>query len=567
MASSMPPRVEESSVEDDMRLPRKSGKVEPLEQAYRELARNQVAQGSLNVVILTPAEALDFQKGVLYKLLRRYIIHFGQDNCLVLVATYGDAHLGNGPKFLGLMFIGPFFSLRDPQYAHLSPWTSREYTALNNDRRKLMQATLHNKDQVRSWASPFFEAKKVVGASTYAHRVEQILVFPSHKQWTPKNDVNFDSDIRHFLKNGELYNDPFFLELQELLERGNYNKYNTRPFQVVFGPQEACSPTPISLEEFNVLFYGGVSSMQANDFSFTPRSMDTILSLVSEDDPSLQLGCARVCCELNPQDIFLLLDYLQSKAQSCSGGLPSKHALSTWFGLALVPNSTYGYRLSSRDVQPADTITSRLFSMVNEQVNKTLSMTNSFRVDAVKAYFLPFRKHFENVQVQFPFQDGSVKDFFFVDTARAILFLFDSPREDSANPTSEPQDPVADPSVHLSDPGASFLSLAVAATEPAAVSSVLEDSSSFCIPRRRTPAEIDPSVTMDIKFPGVDKLSVGNGQLLVLSGDIASQGFRIFRASETIGFRGVLVFHMLNMHTVIRTNRCLKRHASDLASE
>ena len=80
-------------------------------------------------------------------------------------------------------------------------------------------------------------------------------------------------------------------------------------------------------------------------------------------------------------------------------------------------------------------------------------------------------------------------------------------------------------------------------------------ASEFTIPRR---VMQDEPLQVALSFRAVNKISVGNGEMLVLTGDIASKRFKVFRSKKPMGFRGVFVFHMLNMNTVISTNRCLK---------
>ena len=188
-------------------MPRKSGPVEPLEQAYGERCLLAVQKGVLPIFILSKVESEKFSKGTLYKVLRKYVIHSQSGNFVSLVATYGDADLGNGPKFLGLIVIGPFFSLRDPDFSHLSLWTKGEYAALRNDRMQLMGFTLKAQESNKRWESPLFTPLKVQ-ASTFAHRVQMILALPEpsdakNQQWVPQKH-SFESAEKLLEANGQL---------------------------------------------------------------------------------------------------------------------------------------------------------------------------------------------------------------------------------------------------------------------------------------------------------------------------------------------------------------------------
>ena len=539
-----------------------SGPVDPLEQAYGERCLVAVQKGVLPLLILSKVESENFSKGSLYKILRKYVIHSQGGNFVALVATYGDADLGNGPKFLGLIVIGPFFSLRDPHFSHLNLWTKGEYAALRNDRMKLMGVTLKAQESNKRWESPFFTPLKVQ-ASTFAFRVQMILALPEpsdakKQQWVPEKH-SFASAEKLLEANGELdarENPRFFQSLQNLLEPKRYNKYNARPFQV-FGPQ-VCVPTPLSQEEFNLLFYGGISSSQASGFlsNMLGSIMDTPLPLVSSV-VGLEPGIVRVALDLSSSDISFLVHYLKSKALACAGGQASTSPIATWFGVAVISNVTFKYRLSSQDVQPPDAVTAKLFAMVSQEVNRMLKLPIPFQVDAVQAHMLPAHHQAANVTVHFPFEDESSKDPFFRDTVRAVLFVFESPQDPLV--TSADQHPPVQAAVEESF--VDLMAQAAAAAEPSDVSFEPATDSTFRIPR--VFSEEDTALKLEVKFAGVQSLVVGNGQLVVLTGDIAASAFRLFKTKKHMGFRGVFVFHQLDINTIIRTNRNLKRCASD----
>ena len=116
-------------------LPMTSGPVGTQEQHHRELARLAVSQGRVPLVFLTHDERVAFEEGRLGKLLRRYLVHNTNDNFVVLVAVNDMLTQQEGSKVIGLLIVGPFFSLRDPLYANLSPWSPTEYKGLLEDRR------------------------------------------------------------------------------------------------------------------------------------------------------------------------------------------------------------------------------------------------------------------------------------------------------------------------------------------------------------------------------------------------------------------------------------------------
>ncbi|KAK3287860.1 hypothetical protein CYMTET_4647 [Cymbomonas tetramitiformis] len=244
----------------------------------------------------------------------------------------------------------------------------------------------------------------------------------------------------------------------------------------------------------------------------------------------MEPGIVRVVHELSAPDISFLVHYLKSKAQACAGRRASTSPIATWFGLGMIPNVTFKYRLSSRDVQPPDTVTAKLFEMVSQEVNRTTNLPIPFKVDAVQAHMLPACHQAVNVIVHFPFQDDSSKDPFFRDTVRAVLFVFESPQDPLA--ASDDQDPPVQ--VAVEEPFQDLMALAAAAAEPSDISFEPVTDSTFRIPR--VFSEIDTSLKVEVKFGGVDSTLVGNGQLLVLTGDIAASNFRLYKMKRHMGF-------------------------------
>ncbi|KAK3259791.1 hypothetical protein CYMTET_31228 [Cymbomonas tetramitiformis] len=433
---------------------------------------------------------------------------------------------------------------------------------------KLMGVTLKAQEQNKRWESPFFTPLKVQ-ASTFAFRVQMILALPApcdakKQQWLLQR-TSFPKEVKLLEANGKVLEQDqprLFSDLRDILDPPRYSKYHSRPLHV-FGPQEV-SPSRLSQEEFNLLFYGGISSSQASGgFSeMRGRSIDTPLQL----KPSvlgLEPGIARVVHELSAPDISFLVHYLKIKAQACAGGRASTSPIATWFGVGMIPNATFKYRLSSRDVQPPDTVTTKPFEMVSQEVNRTSTLPIPIKVDAVQAHMLPACHQPANVTVHFPFEDDSSKDPFFRDTVRAVLFVFESPQDPLANtPASDDQDPPVQ--VAVEEPFQDLMALAAAAAEPSDISFEPATDSTFRIPR--VFSEIDTSLRVEVKFAGVESILVGNGQLLVLTGDIAASKFRLYKMKSHMGFRGAFVFHQLDLDTLIRTNRNLTRYAEDQSS-
>ena len=502
------------------RLPLMSGQVEPQEQAHRELFRFALTQGGMQIILLTAEEKKQFEKGTLYKILRSYLVHNTSDNFVVLVASHGDANLGQGARILGAIFLGPFFSLRDPTYAHLSPWTASEYQGLLEDRRTLMRATLNGEVASKCWASPYFEPKSVDEAS-FAFRVHMILIFPPPHH---EKRVKFEANVCSFKANGQIFNDPFLRDIANLLEKTTYNRYNARPFDAVYGPSPEIS-VPIPKDKFDYLFFGGAPSMLANTFSQTQRAtilVDTFLPAVSSQNFCLRVGRVQLACRYPAVDCSFLVNYLKSKAKECCGGKEPKEPMSTWFGLRMLNHHTYDYRMSTRDVQPNDFVMASLMALATQEANRGQSTVSPFRVDAVEVTMFPLAHNTANIQVHFPFSDGSNNEPFFCDHTRVVLVVFEESAEvegsqpDTAAPTAGPE---------------------------------------FTVPRRDMQ---DEALQVALSFRAVNKICVGNGEMLVLTGDIASKRFKVFKSKKPMGFRGVFVFHMLNMNTVISTNRCLK---------
>jgi len=333
---------------------------------------------------------------------------------------------------------------------------------------------------------------------------------------------------------------------------------NARPLQV-FGPQEL-APTRLSNEDFSLLFFGGMSASQASGFFYERRgtSMDTPLAL----EPSIvgvEPGILRVVHELSPPDISFLVHYLKSKAHACSGGRASTSPISTWFRVGVISNQFFTYRLSSQGVQPPDLVTAKLFALVGEEVNRAITLPIPFRVDAVQAHMLPACYNLGNVPVQFPFVDDTCKDSFFLDTVRALLFVFEAPQETPAPEEAHPPAEAVVPA-EFDD----LMAQAAAAVEPSQVASEPASDSTFRIPR--VFSAVDTALDMEVKFQGAQKILVGNGRLLVLTGDIAASHIRLHKMKSHMGFRGVFVFHQFDMNTLIRTNRNLKRYAMDQPS-
>ncbi|KAK3266792.1 hypothetical protein CYMTET_24612 [Cymbomonas tetramitiformis] len=230
----------------------------------------------------------------------------------------------------------------------------------------------------------------------------------------------------------------------------------------------------------------------------------------------------------------------------------------------MIPNATFKYRLSSRDVQPPDTATAKLFEMVSQEVNRTSTLPIPFKVDAVQAHMLrPLATNPRMPPCTFLSRMIPRRILFFRDTNRAVLFVFESPQDPLANtPASDDQDPPVQ--VAVEEPFEDLMALAAAAADLSDISFEPATDSTFRIPR--VFSEIDTSLKVEVKFAGVESILVGNGQLLVLTGDIAASNFRLYKMKSHMGFRGAFVFHQLDMDTTIRTNRNLKRYAEDQPS-
>ncbi|KAK3238298.1 hypothetical protein CYMTET_51675 [Cymbomonas tetramitiformis] len=259
------------------------------EQANRELLRFAVNQGGIPLIFLTHDERKAFESGSLNKVLRKYLVHQSNDNFVVLVAASRDfvAQPKEGSRILGLLLLGPFFSLRDPLFADLSPWTLEEYQGLRDDRRALMRATLNEKVAAKSWWSAHFEPR-ALDVPTYAFRVQMILLFPPPLD---EKRVVLEPEALSQKKNGQLFNDTIFLGIASLLDIEVYNKRATRPFKAVYGP--SASGPPIQQEQFDLLFYGGAPSLVSKTFAQSPPTFlqDQFIPLVPSRDPStLDLG-------------------------------------------------------------------------------------------------------------------------------------------------------------------------------------------------------------------------------------------------------------------------------------
>ncbi|KAK3241949.1 hypothetical protein CYMTET_48328 [Cymbomonas tetramitiformis] len=150
----------------------------------------------------------------------------------------------------------------------------------------------------------------------------------------------------------------------------------------------------------------------------------------------------------------------------------------------------------------------------------------------MQAHMLPARHQAPNVTVHFPFEDGCAKDPFFLDTARAILFVFEPAPETSVSTTALDSQ---DPPLEEAQPFEDLMRLAAAAVEPADTSFEPASDVTFHIPRVFSPK--DTSWKIDVKFPEVDAISVSNGQLLVLTGDVAASDFRLHKVKGHLGFR------------------------------
>ncbi|KAK3262687.1 hypothetical protein CYMTET_28471 [Cymbomonas tetramitiformis] len=293
-------------------LPLMSGAVGSEEQANRELLRFAMNQGGIPVIFLTHDELKAFESGSLSKVLRKYVVHNSNDNFVVLVAASRDfvTQAKEGSRILGLLLLGPFFSLRDPLFADLSPWTFEEYQGLRDDRRALMRATLNEKVAAKTWWSPHFDPR-AVDVPTYAFRVQMILLFPPPLD---EKRVVLEPEVLSQKSNGQFFNDNLFHALASLLDRQVYNKRATRPFKAVYGP--SASGPPIQQEQFDLLFYGGAPSLVSKTFAQSPptflQSPPTFLPLVPSRDPlTLDLGNVRIASRHSESGRAFLLEYLE----------------------------------------------------------------------------------------------------------------------------------------------------------------------------------------------------------------------------------------------------------------
>ncbi|KAK3263177.1 hypothetical protein CYMTET_28003 [Cymbomonas tetramitiformis] len=390
-----------------------------------------------------------------------------------------------------------------------------------------MRATLNGEVAAKCWSRPYFEPKSV-DEPFFAFRVHMIRVFP------PPHDekrVKFEANVCSFKANGgQIFNDPFLRDIANLLEKTTYNRYNARPFDAVYGPSPDISD-PIPKDKFDYLFFGGAPSMLANTFSQSQRAtvfLDTFLPAVSSQNFCLRVGRVRLASRYPSTDCSFLVNYLKSKAKECSGAKePMSEPMSTWFGLRMLNHHTYEYRMSTRDVQPNDFVMASLMALATQEANRGQSTVSPFRVDAVEVTMLPAAHNTANIRVHFPFSDGSNNEPPFCDHTRVVLVVFEESTE------VEGSQPVTD------------------APTAASASTAAAD---FTIPRRGVQ---DEPVQVALSFRAVNQIRVGNGEMLVLTGDIASKRFKVFKSKKLMGFRGVFVVHMLNMNTVINTNRCL----------
>ena len=510
-----------------------SGPVGTQEQHHRELARLAVAQGRVPLVFLTHDEGVAFEEGKLKKLLRRYLVHNTNDNFVVFVAVNDLHSQQEGSKVIGIMIVGPFFSLRDPLYANLSPWSPTEYKGLLEDRRALMNATLKESAVAKCWGSLYFSPLHCKLPS-YAFQVQMLYVLPQSLH----TRLELETNVVSLLSNGFIPNggpnkqiNKLLLGIATLLERDNYNKRETRPFDAAFGPVEP-PLSPLGLENFNLLFFGGAPSTPSKTFA---RSMPTILDdeflpLVPSKDLSLHLGSVRLASRHSQANCAFLLEYLRSKAREFSGGkdLDGNVPISFWFGSAVCEVVNYGHRLSMSDVQPPDVVMASLMLLAVQEANRGLIPLTPFQVNAVQVHILPKPHNIASVKVDFSFDDGFRKHSIFSDIQRVILVVFDTVE-------GEP------PSAGTPSDGEST-------------------AGGYTIPLKAPP----PPPKVELLFEGVQKFAVGSGELLVLGGDVASKGFKILAGKKPLGVRGVFIFHMWNSATLVHTNRCLKRAAEEM---